>query len=42
MPVSIYGDTEVIEAKQTPVTLQVASEDGKYKVTKQNTFIKGQ
>lgn len=42
MPVSIYGDTEVIEAKQTPVTLQVTSEDGKYKVTKQNTFIKGQ
>ncbi len=42
MPVSIYGDTKVIEAKQTPVTLQVASEDGKYKVTKQNTFIKGQ
>ena len=42
MPVSIYGDAEVIEAKQTPVTLQVASEDGKYKVTKQNTFIKGQ
>ena len=42
MPVSIYGDTEVIEAEQTPVTLQVTSEDGKYKVTKQNTFIKGQ
>ena len=42
MPVSIYGDAEVIEAKQTPVTLQVTSEDGKYKVTKQNTFIKGQ
>lgn len=38
MPVSIYGDPDVIESGQTPVTLTVASEDGKYKVSKQNIF----
>lgn len=42
MSVSIYGDPDVIEAKQTPVTLNVISEDGQYEVSKQNTFIKGQ
>lgn len=38
MPVSIYGDPDVIESGQTPVILTVASEDGKYKVSKQNIF----
>ena len=38
MPVSIYGDPDVIEFGQTPVTLNVTSEDGKYKVSKQNVF----
>nr|MBP7942784.1 cytochrome c oxidase accessory protein CcoG [Psychrobacter sp.] len=38
MPVSIYGDPEVIEFGQTPITLTVASEDGKYNVSKQNIF----
>ena len=38
MPVSIYGDPDVIEFGQTPVTLNVSSEDGKYHVSKQNVF----
>ena len=38
MPVSIYGDPKVIEFGQTPITLTVASEDGKYNVSKQNIF----
>jgi cytochrome c oxidase accessory protein FixG len=38
MPVSIYGDPEVVEPGQTPVTLNVESEDGKYKVSKDNIF----
>lgn len=38
MPVSIYGDPSVIDEGQTPVTLTVTSEDGKYKVSKQNIF----
>lgn len=38
MPVSIYGDPDVIDEGQTPVTLTVTSEDGKYKVSKQNIF----
>ena len=38
MSVSIYGDPDIIEQGQTPVTLNVESEDGKYKVSKQNVF----
>ena len=38
MPVSIYGDPDIVESGQTPVTLNVVSEDGKYKVSKQNIF----
>ena len=38
MPVSIYGNPDTIEFGQTPVTLNVTSEDGKYKVSKQNVF----
>ena len=38
MSVSIYGDPDIIESGQTPVTLNVVSEDGKYKVSKQNIF----
>ena len=38
MPLSIYGDPDVIEFGQTPVTLTVTSEDGKYQVSKQNIF----
>jgi cytochrome c oxidase accessory protein FixG len=38
MPVSIYGDPEVVEPGQTPVTLHVESEDGQYKVSKDNVF----
>ena len=38
MPVSIYGDPKVIDFEQTSVTLNVTSEDGQYKVSKQNVF----
>ena len=38
MSVSIYGDPDIIESGQTPVTLNVVSEDGKYKVSKENIF----
>ncbi len=38
MPVSIYGDPSVVESGQTPVTLKVVSEDGKYEASKTNTF----
>ena len=38
MPVSIYGDPDVIEFGQTPVTLNVKSENGQYNVSKQNIF----
>ena len=38
MPVSIYGDPNVIDFEQTPVTLNVVSEDGQYKASKQNVF----
>ena len=34
MPVSIYGDPDTITEGQTAVTLNVVSEDGKYKVSK--------
>ena len=38
MPVSIYGDPEVIEKGQTPVVLTVTSEDGTYTASKENIF----
>ena len=38
MAVSIYGDPAVVAEGQTPVTLNVVSEDGQYKVSKQNIF----
>ena len=38
MPVSIYGDPDVIDFEQTPITLNVTSEDGQYKASKQNVF----
>ncbi len=38
MSVSIYGDPAIIDKGQTPVTLHVASEDGKYEVSKENVF----
>ena len=38
MSVSIYGDPDIIESGQTPIILNVVSEDGKYKVSKQNIF----
>ena len=38
MSVSIYGDPAIVEEVQTPVTLNVVSEDGKYKVSKENIF----
>lgn len=38
MSVSIYGDPDVVDEGQTPVTLNVESEDGKYNVSKQNIF----
>ena len=38
MPMSIFGDPDVIEFGQTPVTLNVTSEDGQYQVSKQNIF----
>lgn len=38
MAVSIYGDPDVVAEGQTPVTLQVVSEDGQYSVSKQNVF----
>ena len=38
MPVSIYGDPDVIESGQTLVTLNVNSNDGQYMVSKQNVF----
>ena len=38
MSVSIYGDPAVVEQGQTPVTLNVESEDGQYKVSKDNVF----
>ncbi|MBU5616325.1 cytochrome c oxidase accessory protein CcoG [Psychrobacter sp. TAE2020] len=38
MAVSIYGDPAIIDEGQTPVTLNVISEDGQYKVSKDNVF----
>ena len=38
MSVSISGDPSVIAEGQTPITLQVKSEDGKYSVSKDNIF----
>ena len=38
MAVSIYGDPAVIKSGQTLITLHVASENDKYKVSKQNIF----
>ncbi|MFT5120968.1 MAG: cytochrome c oxidase accessory protein FixG [Psychrobacter glaciei] len=38
MPVSIYGDPDIIESGQTLVTLNVNSNDGQYMVSKQNVF----
>lgn len=38
MPLSIYGDPAVINEGQTPVVLTVVSDDGKYKVSKENIF----
>lgn len=38
MPVSIYGDPDIVNEGQTAVTLNVMSEDGQYKVSKQNIF----
>ncbi|MGP4953318.1 FixG Ig-like domain-containing protein, partial [Psychrobacter sp. T6-1] len=39
MSVSVYGDPAVVEPGQTPITLNVVSEDGKYSVSKDNVFI---
>jgi len=38
MSVSIYGDPKVVDEGRTLVTLNVVSEGGKYKVSKQNVF----
>ena len=38
MAVSIYGDPAIVDEGQTPVTLNVVSEDGQYKVSKDNVF----
>ena len=38
MSVSIYGDPAIVAEGQTPVTLNVVSEDGQYKVSKDNVF----
>ena len=38
MSVSIYGDPAIIDEGQTPVTLNVVSEDGQYAVSKDNVF----
>ncbi len=38
MAVSIIGDPAIITEGQTPVTLNVVSEDGQYNVSKQNVF----
>lgn len=38
MPLSIYGDPAVIDKGQTPIVLTVESDDGKYKVSKENIF----
>lgn len=41
IPVSVYGDPKVITTDRLPITLTVVSEDGKYKVSKENVFISG-
>ncbi|WP_435978834.1 cytochrome c oxidase accessory protein CcoG [Psychrobacter sp. DM4] len=38
MSVSVYGDPAVVASGQTPITLNVISEDGQYSVSKDNVF----